>query len=65
MIKKTFGANTLGSTVKSEILSNQQLTEELNKPVIRKFERQKVHLSFVEKIWSTDLAHMQIIKRFN
>ena len=65
MIKKTFGANTLGSTVKREILSNQQLTEELNKPVIRKFEKQKVHLSFVEKIWSTDLAHMQIIKRFN
>ena len=65
MIKKNFGANTLGSAVKSEIMSNQQLTEELNKPVTRKFEKQKVHLSFVDKIWSADLANMQIIKRFN
>ena len=46
-------------------MSNQQVTEELNKPVIINFEKQKVHLSFVDKIWSADLADMQIIKRFN
>ena len=46
-------------------MSNQQVTEELNKPVIINFEKQKVHLSFADKIWSADLADMQIIKRFN
>ena len=47
MIKKTFGANTSamrvnkfeGDAVQSEIMSSQELAEELHKPIIRKFEK--------------------------
>ena len=37
---------------------NQQLGEELHKPIIRKFK--KVCLSFKQNIWGADLAHMQL-----
>ena len=30
---------------------NQQLAEELNKPIIRKFEKRKVHAAFKDNIW--------------
>ena len=33
------------SVIKSEYMPNQQLTEELHKPIIRKFEKQKVYAS--------------------
>ena len=45
LIKKTSG-----SGVKSEIISNQELATELQKPVIRKFENRKVQSSFMDKI---------------
>ena len=37
--------------VKSEIMSNQDLAEELPKPIIRKFEKRKLHSSFIDNIW--------------
>ena len=36
---KFAGSNTLGGAVKIETMSNQQLAEELHKPIIRKFEK--------------------------
>ena len=36
---KFSGPNTSGSA----IIHNQQLAEELNKPIIRKFEKQKIY----------------------
>ena len=51
--KKTGGAN------KNEIISNKELTEELCKPIIRKFKKRKVQSPFIGYIWSTDLADMQ------
>ena len=45
-----------GGAVKSETMLNQQLAEKLNKPIIRKLEKQKVHSSFVDNIWGADLA---------
>ena len=53
------------SGVKSEIISNQELAEELHKPIIRKFEKRKVYSSFIDNIWSADLADMQLISKFN
>ena len=38
--------SSAGSAVKSEIMLNQQLAEELHKPIIRNFKKRKVH-SFV------------------
>ena len=37
---------------------NAQLAEELQKPVIKKFERRKVYARFKDNIWAADLAEM-------
>ena len=42
----------------------QHLAEDLHKPVIRKFEKRKVHSSFMENIWGADLADIQLINSF-
>ena len=44
---------------------NQQLAEELHKPIIRKFEKRKVHAAFKDNIWDADLADMQLLSRYN
>ena len=59
------GKSSSGGTVKNEIISNKELAEELHKPVIRKFEKRKVHSPFVDNIWGADLADMQFINKFN
>ena len=60
LIKKTsFG------TIKNEIISNKKLAEELKKPIIRKFEKRKVHSPSIENIWGDDLADMQLISKVN
>ena len=43
----------------------QQLTGELNKLIIRKFEKRKVHSSFIDNILGTDLADIQSTSKFN
>ena len=40
---KFFDKKTLGDAVESKIISNQELTEELHKPIIRKIGKRKVH----------------------
>ena len=37
------GKSTSGGTVKNEIISNKEVAKELHKPIIRKFEKRKVH----------------------
>ena len=54
-----------GWAVKSQILSNQELSEELQKAITRKFEKQKLHSFFIDNIWGADLANMQLISKFN
>ena len=48
----------------NEIISYKELAEELHKPVIRKFERRKVHSPCIDNIWPTELADMQLISKF-
>ena len=43
----------------------KKLAEELHKPVIGKFDKGKVHSSFIDNIWVADLADMQLISKFN
>ena len=43
----------------------QQLAEELHKPIIRKFEKQKVYSCFEDNIWGADLADIELISKFN
>ena len=47
------------------IPQNEQLVEELHKPIIRKFKRRKVYSAFKYNIWAADLADMQLISKFN
>ena len=48
--------NCTGGTIKNEIISNKELAKELHKPVIKKFEKRKVHVPFIGNIWGADLA---------
>ena len=43
---------------------NNQI-EQLHKPIIKKFKKRKIYSSFKDNIWGADLAHMQLISRFN
>ena len=65
MIHKFFDEKTSGSSIKNENISNKELAEELHKPIIRKFNKRKVHSPFIDNIWGTDLAYMQLISKFN
>ena len=73
MVYKFFDKETSGgaatlpnkSAINNENLSNKQLAEELHKPVIRNFNKRKVHSPFIEYIWSADLAEIQLISKFN
>ena len=72
MVYKFFDKKTKGSGVtfanKSAIKSipqNEQLAEELHKPIIRKFKKRKVYSAFKDNIWAADLANMQLISKFN
>ena len=58
-------ANTSGGAVNGEIMPNQELAEELYKPIIRNFEKRKVHSSFISNIWDADIVDMQLISKFN
>jgi len=40
-----------------------QLAEELHKPVTRKFQRRKVYVSGIDKIWAADLVDMQAFSK--
>ena len=53
------------SAIKNEIISNKELAEELHKPVIRKFDKRKVHSLFIDNVWGRDLADMQLISKSN
>ena len=62
---KFFDKTSKVSGIKNEIKENQQLANELNKPVIRKFKKRQVYSSFKVNIWGVDLADMQILSKCN
>ena len=67
MLYKFFDKKSKGSGVVNIKLTpqNQQLAEELHKPIIKKFEKRKVHAVFKDNIWGADLADMQLLSRYN
>ena len=65
---KTFASladKSASGGIKIENMSNKELAIELHKPIIRKFEKRKVHSSFMDTIWGVGLAHMQLISKSN
>ena len=65
MVYKFFDKKSKGSGVNIEVKHNEQLAEELHKPIIRKFKKRKVYSGFKDNIWGADLADMQLISKFN
>ena len=65
MVYNFFDKKTSGGATKKEIMQNEELARELHKTIIRKFEKRKVHLSFIDNIWGADLADLQLISKFN
>ena len=64
MIKKSAGSGAKQVNTKLTP-QNQQLAEELHKPIIRKFGKRKVHEAFKDNIWGADLADMQLLNKCN
>ena len=64
MVYKFFDKKTAGGGIKS-MSENDQLAQELRKPIIIKFKKRKVHSVFKDNIWIADLADMQLISKFN
>ena len=62
MVYKFFDKKTMGSGINNESL---KLADELHKPIIRKFNKRKVYSSFKDNIWGVDLAHIQLLSKFN
>ena len=50
MVYKVFNKKSFDSDIKNEDISNQELTEELHKPIIKKFKKRKVHSPFIDNI---------------
>ena len=69
MVYNFFDKKIPGSGVKhvntKPVPQNQQLAKEFHKPIIRKFEKRKVHAAFKDNIWGADLADMQLLNKYN
>ena len=69
MVYKFFDKKSAGSGAKQVNTKltpqNQQLAEELHKPIIRKFEKRKVHAAFKDNILGADLTDMQLLCKYS
>ena len=63
MVYEFFDKKSSGSGLANK--ENAQLADELHKPIIRKFNKRKMHSSFKDNIWGVDLADMQLLSKFN
>ena len=65
MVYKVFDKKSKGSGVNIPLEFNEQLAKELNKPIIRNFQKRTVYSGFRDNIWGANLADMQLITKFN
>ena len=64
VVYKFFDSKVSGTGAKL-MLENEQLANELHKPIIRKFEKRKVYSTFKGNILGVDLADMQLLSKYN
>ena len=55
--------DSLGVNIR--VKHNEQLAEELHKPILRNFKQRKVYSGFTDNIWGADSADMQLIGKCN
>ena len=65
IVYKFLDKKTSGGATKNENMSTKKLAQELDMPIIRRFNKRKAHSSFIDNIWGADLADMQLISKFN
>ena len=65
IVQNIFDKKTSGSSIKNENISNDELAEELHKPVTKKFKIRKVQSPFIDNVWGADLVDIQLISKFN
>ena len=65
VVYKLFDKKNSGSGIKNENISNQESAEKLHKPIIKKSQKRKVYLPFIDNIWGVDFADMYLTSRFN
>ena len=69
MVYKLFDKNTKGNGVTTlankSVPQNEQLAEELHKPIIRKLKERRVYSAYRDYIWAADIADMQLISKSN
>ena len=63
-VYKFFDLKVSGNGAKL-IPENEQLANELHKPMIRKFAKRRVYSTFKDNIWGVDLADMQLLSKYN
>ena len=51
--------------LKNKTKQNQQLANELHKPIIKIFVKKNVHSSLKDSFWVVDLADMQLLSKYN
>ena len=56
VVYKSFDKKTFDSGIKD--VPNEELIEELYKPIIRKFNKRKVDSPFIDNNWGADLADL-------
>ena len=64
LVYKYLIVKSSGGAVKNEIIANQELAEELHKPIIRIMKNKNYANLFKDNIWGADLADMQLISKF-
>ena len=62
MVYKFFDKKLCVSGVKN--IPNKELVEELHKPIIRNFNKEKVHSPCTDNIWGAELVDMQLVNKF-
>ena len=65
LIYKIFDKKSSGGGIKSKIVSNKELWEELHKPFLEKFEKKQVLLTFIDNIWGSDFVEIQLRRKCN
>ena len=71
MVYKCFDSKVASPDKKSAgsgaklIPQNEQLADELHKPIIRKCKKRKVYSPIKDNIWGADLADMQLLSKYN
>ena len=65
MVYNIFNKESSDGAIKKEIMQNEKLPKKLYKLIIWKFEKRKVHLSFIDNIWGAYLAGIQLISKFH